>query len=54
MVVGSYKTKKTLKNGRILIDLPNLKAGSYTLVFAYRGSDYFAKSKAKVPVTGHA
>jgi hypothetical protein len=45
--IGGFKVKKTLKDGSVFINMPNLQPGSYTIKTSYAGSIYFAKSKSK-------
>jgi hypothetical protein len=45
--IGKFKTRKALKKGSVFINVPTLKAGTYTIVTKYTGSDDFKKSKAK-------
>ena len=51
--IGQLKIQKPVKNGKALVNLPNLRPGSYTISVSYSGSDYFAKSKAKTSLTVH-
>jgi hypothetical protein len=47
LTIGKFKTRKALKKGSVFINVPRLKAGTYTIVTKYTGSDDFKKSKAK-------
>ena len=47
VTIGKFKTRKALKKGSVFINVPTLKAGTYTIVTKYTGSDDFKKSKAK-------
>jgi Big-like domain-containing protein len=47
VTIGKFKARKTLKEGVVLINVPNLEAGTYTILTKYLGSDGFEKSKAK-------
>jgi Big-like domain-containing protein len=51
VTIGKFKARKTLKKGVVFINLPNLKAGTYTILTTYSGSDGFEKSKAKRTLT---
>jgi Big-like domain-containing protein len=45
--IGKFKARKTLKKGVVLINVPNLEAGTYTIITKYLGSEGFEESKAK-------
>ena len=45
--IGTFKTKKSLKNGTVLVNLPRLAPGTYRVKVGYAGTDAFLKSKAK-------
>jgi Big-like domain-containing protein len=45
--IAKFKARKTLKKGVALINVPNLEAGTYTILIKYLGSEGFEKSKAK-------
>jgi hypothetical protein len=47
LTIGKFKARKALKGGIVFINLPPMKAGTYTISTKYAGSDAFAKSKGK-------
>ena len=47
LVIGKFRTRSKLKDGSVFINLPNLSAGTYTIITQYAGSEEFAKSKGK-------
>jgi Bacterial Ig-like domain (group 3) len=47
LTIGKFKARKKLKQGSVFINLPILKAGTYTITTKYAGEEGFKKSKGK-------